>query len=77
MHHRLIHGRELARYFLEHGHVIVQDEFGQVIVCKRGDFEGLSTVINIPSNQLVPHNLLRYLLAQGGFTENEFWDAVG
>jgi len=77
MHHRLAHGKELLRFFLENGHVIAEDEFGQAIVCRREDLDKLVVPINIPYAQPLPHGILRYILAQGGFTEKEFWEWVG
>ena len=77
MHHRLAHGSELLRFFLYHGHVMVEDEFGQAIICRREDIDSLYVPINIPYNQPIAHDLLRHILAQGGFTERRFWDEVG
>jgi len=73
---RLAHGSELLRFFVNHNHIIVGDEFGQVIICHRSDMDYLQTPINIPTAQLIPKNLLQHLLAQGGFTEKEFWEEI-
>lgn len=77
MHHRLAHGRELLRFFLNHDHVMVEDEFGQAIVCHRKDINSLFIPITIPDSQPIAHGLLQYTLARGGFTEQEFWDEIG
>ena len=77
MRHSLAHGRELLQFFLNRGYVIVGDTYGQVIICHREDIDTLYTPIVIPSNQPVARGLLRYILARGGFTEQEFWDGVG
>lgn len=76
MHQRLAQGSELLRFFLSHGHVIDEDEFGQAIVCRREDMDALHVPINIPYTQPSARGLLGHILAQGGFTEREFWEEV-
>jgi len=77
MYQRLAHGSELLRFFLNHGHVRDEEEFGQAILCRREDTDALHVPINIPYTQPIARGLLRHILAQGGFTEQEFWDEVG
>ena len=77
MQRRLAQGNELLRYFVIHGYVIVDNEFGQVIVSHRNEIDTLTTPINIPTNQPIPPKLLRHLLARGGFTEKAFWEEIG
>ena len=73
---RLAHGSELLRFFVNHNYVIIDDEFGQVILCHRDEKDSLYNPINIPNNQPIPSKLLRHILAQGGFTEDKFWGEV-
>ena len=76
MHHRLAHGSELLRFFLNHGYVMVGGMFGQVLVCHKKDVDPLTVPINIPNEQDIAGNLLRYILTQGGFPEEGFWGGV-
>ena len=73
---RLALGTELLRFFVNHNHIIVDDEFGQVLICHRSEMGSLQTPINIPTGLLIPKKLLQYLLARGGFTEKEFWEEI-
>lgn len=77
MQDRLASGPELLRFLVNHGYVIVEDAFGQALMCRREDTETLFEPINVPySLTALPTSFLRYILNRADFTEEQFWQEI-
>ena len=76
MQNRLAHGAELFRFFLNHGYLMADEEYGQAILCLKEEKDTLFKPVNIPYMQSIARDLLRYILEGCNFTEKEFWEWV-